>query len=99
MQAARAKRIAAKSAPKPMTVTRATTEARAKVDKLMPGVGATVESRLSHDLVTDTPTVITTVTFPAYHHNAMGLALSAHLLSGYRSHVLADSSLVITRSR
>lgn len=86
-------------APALLTVPQATKQARRHVDRLMPGVMATVESKLSHDLATDTPLVITTVTFPRNHHNRMGLKLAAEGLLHARSAVLADSSLVITRER
>jgi hypothetical protein len=56
-----------------LTVPQATSQARRHVDKIMPGVMATVESKLGHDLATDTPTVITTVTFPANNPNGVAL--------------------------
>lgn len=47
-----------------LTVPQASREARRITDKLMPGQGVTVESRRSHDLATDTPTIITYITYP-----------------------------------
>ena len=57
-----------------LTVSKATAQAGRHVRSMMPGVGATVESRLSHDLATDTPTVVTTVTYPAGHPDRLMLA-------------------------
>lgn len=82
-----------------LSISKATQQARRHVNLFMPGVLATVESRLSHDLTTDTPLVITTITFPAGHPMVSTLATAAHSLVGFRSMVGADSSLVITRSR
>ena len=47
-----------------LTVTKATQDARKVVDKVMPGVGATVESRPSYDMLSDRAVIITTITFP-----------------------------------
>lgn len=88
-----------KKAHQLLTIKQATTQVRRYVDKLMPGVMATVESKGSYDLEADTALMITTVTFPAFHHNRMGLKLAAEGLLHARSAVLADSSLVITRER
>jgi hypothetical protein len=82
-----------------LTVPQATTQVRRHVDRIMPGVLATVESKLSHDLDTDTPTVVTTVTFPKGSAGRHLLYAALTLLSGYRSRVGADSSIVITRAR
>lgn len=88
-------------APKLLTIPQATTQARRHVDRIMPGALATVESRLSHDLDTDTPLVITTVTFPANmaadSKTALSLALSR--LAGNVKQADADSSIKITRER
>ena len=83
-----------------LTIQKATSQARRHVDRLMPGVMATVDSRLSHDLATDTPLIITTVTFPEHHTNAVALmdALDVNL-SGVRKLDAASASLTITRTR
>jgi hypothetical protein len=84
-----------------LTVPVATRQARKIVDAVMPGVMATVESRLSHDLTTDTPTVVTTVTFPANIDQsarvALGVALRVQLPNHFTDMREADSSFVITR--
>jgi len=83
-----------------LTVVKATSQARRYVDKLMPGVIATVESKLSHDLTTDTPTVITTITFPRTHHNRMGLKLALGTLDGVRKvDGLEFGRITVERSR
>ena len=84
-----------------LTIQKATSQARRHVDKLMPGVLATVESRLSHDLETDTPLVITTVTFPANMAATSKTALSLALatLAGNVKQTDADSSIRIVRER
>lgn len=59
-----------RTAPQQLTVAQATSQARRHVDRVMPGAMATVESKFSHDLATDTALVITTVTYPATDHAA-----------------------------
>jgi len=86
------------AARKELTIQQATREARRLVDKIMPGVGATVESRGSYDLKTDTPLIITRVTFPRDEYGANALALAAQdRLSA--DVMLADSSVTIRRAR
>ena len=82
-----------------LTIQKATSQARRHVDRLMPGVMATVDSRLSHDLETDTPLVITTVTFPANHHAAQLLSVALLALPGRRDMTAADASIRIVRER
>lgn len=82
----------------PLSIALATRQARKHVDRIMPAVGATVESRLGHDLETDTPTIITTITFP---QDADGASLlgTALLRLADKGMTIADSSVVITRKR
>jgi len=82
-----------------LTVPVATRQARKIVDAVMPGVMATVESKLSHDLATDTATVVTTVTFPAMVGSRVRFELDGELykLTGWWGSRIADSSIVITR--
>jgi hypothetical protein len=83
-----------------LTVQKATTQARRHVDKIMPGVMATVDSRLSHDMATDTPTVITTVTFPAGHEARHLLVKTlATALPGYLKSIDDSARIVLTRAR
>lgn len=80
-----------------LTVPVATRQARAIADRIMPGIMATVESRTSHDLATDTPVIITTIMFPRGHearHLLVKTLASTLNPAGIRD---ADSSIVITR--
>lgn len=86
-------------APALLTVPQATKQARRHVDRLMPGVMATVESKLSHDLDTNTPLVITTVTFPRNHEGRHLLVVNLATLAGFRSLIDDDSSIRMTRER
>lgn len=90
--------------PKMLTVTQATVQARRLVDRFMPGVMATVDSKLSHDLATDTPTVITTVTFPEYlsvdgHTNIGVLSDGLDTLAGSRGVDVSPTRVIVTRER
>jgi hypothetical protein len=85
--------------PQLLTVPKATAQARRIVDKLMPGAMATVESKLSHDLATDTPTVVTTVTFPFAHENAENLAVELNGLTGVRAIQDGATYIRFTRTR
>lgn len=81
-----------------LTIQQATREARRLVDRIMPGVGATVESRGSWDLDTDMPTMITRVTFP--ENDLRGYALYQALAGlPHRSIAVGSCSYVITRAR
>lgn len=79
-----------------LTIPVATRQARKIVDKVMPGVMATVESKDSWDLATDTQTITTTITFPAGHICAdlLYVTLNRSIVGTIR---YADSSIVITR--
>lgn len=83
-----------------LTVPQATREARRIVDQVMPGVGATVESRGSADPATLERVIVTTVTFPANHAATAKSLLPFRLsgLLGVMRMVDADSSITITRS-
>lgn len=78
-----------------LTVSKATTQARRIVDKVMPGVMATVDSRGSWDLDADVQVVITMITFPQNAHAAQLLSIQLLKLGGKQR--VADSSIVITR--
>jgi hypothetical protein len=82
-----------------LSVALATRQARRHVDAIMPGVMATVESRLSHDLDTDTPTVVTTVTFPRMHPAISELRLALTGLRGQRDTRTDADRITITRTR
>jgi hypothetical protein len=82
-----------------LTVPKATAQARRHVDKLMPGVLATVDSKLSHDLKTDTPLVITTITFPQWHDQMVPLRAALRTLADVRTVTPGSASYVVVRSR
>jgi hypothetical protein len=81
-----------------LTVTKATSQARRHVDAIMPGVMATVESRYSYDLDTNTSLVITTITFPATDYSA-DLIAALKTLADVRSVQAFAARAVITRTR
>lgn len=80
-----------------LTVPQASREARRITDKLMPGQGVTVESRRSHDLATDTPTIITYITYPEAV-DASGVALKIESLSGVLRSTWSTVSITVTRA-
>jgi hypothetical protein len=81
-----------------LTITKATTQARRHVDSLMPGVLATVESKGSWDLATDTRLIVTTITFPKGHPARHCLVKSLALgLSGYVKSIDDSARIVVTR--
>jgi hypothetical protein len=80
-----------------LSVTKATSQARRHVDKLMPGVLATVESKLSHDLDADTRLVVTTVTFPDGHLDRVALGTALRALPGVISARAERARIVVTR--
>lgn len=88
------KKITARS----LTIKQATGQARRHVDRIMLGVGATVESKLSHDLASDTPTIITVVTFPAGDLRRVTLGMALRSLSGATARV-ESSRITVTRTR
>lgn len=89
-----------KKAHQLLTITKATAQARRLVDKLMPGVGTTVESKGSWDLDTDTAIMITTVTFPANDIRGMDLYNALCALPNRSGPVrVGSASFVITRER
>lgn len=83
--------------PAKLTITVATRQARRHVDKLMPGVLATVETRGSADPITLAPLMVTTVTFPAGHENRMALGVALETLPGVVKMIADSARLVITR--
>lgn len=91
---AAAKRASRK--PAGLTVTKATRDARKIVDAVMPGVGATVESRNSWDLAEDCQTVITTITFPETA-DASDVALWAKRAPGVIRSSWSTARITVTR--
>lgn len=81
-----------------LTVSQATRDARRVVDATMPGVNATVESRFGHDLATDTPTVVTTITFPE-SADASDVACWAERAPGVISSEWTSVRITATRKR
>lgn len=91
--------MAKTTAPAQLTITRATSQARRHVDKLMPGVMATVESKGSYDLEADVPLIITIVTFPHMHSAISELRTTLHSLPGIRDIRTESARITITRTR
>jgi hypothetical protein len=82
-----------------LTVAKATREARRVVDKVMSDANATVDSRLGYDLATDTPTMVTTITFPEGQPGRHTLYARITLLPGYLARIGDSARIVITRKR
>lgn len=91
-------RQAAKKVRKPagLTVSKATQQARQVVDKVMPGVMATVDSRGSWDMATDTHVIITTITFPE-SADASDLACWAERAPGVIASTWSTVAVTVTR--
>lgn len=89
------------SKPAGLTVAKATAQARRIASAIMPQAGVTVESKNSHDLDADIPTIVTTVTFPAGHEERLMLAANLITLPDYIEHSvdLSPSRIAITRKR
>lgn len=84
---------------KPTTTVSATRDARRIVQKLMPGVGATVNSRVGWDLDANRETVVTTVTFPPNHKSAFDLWTALIALPNATNAGHRDSCrMVVTRT-
>ncbi len=82
-----------------LTVQRATGQVRRITDAVMAGALATVSTRLTHDLSTDTPLAVTTVFYPAGHSGEVLLGMRALRLKGVLKIDGDNSRLVITRDR
>jgi hypothetical protein len=86
--------------PALLTVSKATSQARRAVDRIMPGVMATVESKLSHDLKADTALVVTTITFPAeVTSQRYNLEFELYKLSNWTKVCVDATQITITRKR
>jgi len=81
-----------------LTISQATRNARKVVNATMPDAGATVDSRYDHDLATDTPTVITTITFPETA-DASDVACWAERAPGVIASDWSPVRITITRKR
>lgn len=81
-----------------LTISQATRDARKVVDAATPGIGATVDSRYGHDLATDTPTVVTTITFPETA-DASDVACWAERAPGVIASDWTSVRITITRKR
>jgi hypothetical protein len=82
-----------------LTIMQATTQARRIVDQTMPASAcATVVSRFSHDLNTDTATVVTTITFPETA-DASDVACWAERAPGVIDSTWSTVRITITRKR
>lgn len=85
---------------KPLTVRTASAQVRRIVDRVMPKTAfPTVESRLGHDLSSDTPTVITVITFPENQPERLILAACLHATLPQHDIDFDLSRITITRPR
>jgi hypothetical protein len=84
---------------KPLSITQATSQARRHVNKLMPGVMVTVESKGTADPATLAPIMRTVVTFPHMHPAISELRAALHSLPGIRDIRTDSTRITITRSR
>lgn len=82
----------------PLSIALATRQARKHVDKIMPGVMATVESRSTATADLE-PVIVTTITFPREHPARHLLVVNLSTLAGVITLIDDDSSIVITRKR
>lgn len=82
----------------PLQVAVATRQARRHVDKIMPGVMATVESRSTATADLE-PVIVTTITFPREHPARHLLVVNLATLADVIALIDDDSSIVITRKR
>lgn len=82
-----------------LTIPVATRQARKIVDQIMPGAGATVESRGSADPVTLAPVIITTVTFPNNHPESRMLVSALGTLAGVTAVKAESARITITRTK
>ena len=85
--------------PAALTIPKATQQVRQRVNKIMPGVMATVESAGSYDLEADVPLIVTTVTFPYQHPHREMLAAALSPLPDVRRIESEPARIVITRTR
>lgn len=85
--------------PAPRSIPVATRQARQIVDRIIPGVGATVESRSTATADLD-PIMVTTITIPAETTRTNRLELLAGLTAlGAEVAIHESSRIVITRKR
>ena len=86
------------SAPKVLTIAKATAEAGRIARRIMPGALVTVDSRNSWDTSTDVQTVITTVTFPRDNPNGPALFSELSYLDNRHGNMqYTAESVTITR--
>lgn len=82
-----------------LTVQKATSQVRRIVADVMAGTMASVSTRLTHDLATDTPLAVTTVSYPEGHAGETLLGIRATRLKGVVKLDGDPSRLVIIRDR
>lgn len=82
-----------------LSVQKATNQARRIADRAMAGAMVSVSTRLGHDLATDTPLAITTISYPENHAGEVLLGIGATRLAGVLKLDGDPSRLVITRDR
>lgn len=81
-----------------LTVVKATRDARRAADATMPGAHATVDSRRTHDLATDTPVIVTTITFPSNDTRGYALYQALSDIPGQHGWIkVGSASYIVTR--
>lgn len=82
---------------KGLTRAAATTQAAGRVRQLMPGELVTVQTRGSWDLATNTPLMITTITYPPSHPAALDARAALMRLKGVRDVEISNGYMSIVR--
>lgn len=80
-----------------LTIAKATSDARRIAGKVMPGANVTVASKFGHDLNTDTPLVITEITFPDNDLRRVELGMALRALPGATARVERVRIVVIRK--
>ena len=88
-----------KTASKPLTTAKATSQAAARVRNVMAGEIVTATTRGSWDLVADVALVVTTVTFPPSHPAALDARAALMRMAGVRRVDIANGYMTIVRER
>lgn len=81
-----------------LTVVKATRDARRAADATMPAAHVTVDSRRTHDLTTDTPVIVTTITFPSNDTRGYALYQALSDIPGRHGCIkVGSASYIVTR--
>jgi hypothetical protein len=87
----------------PLSVTKATADARRIVNRTLPAMGpeVSVTSKLSHDLTADRAIVVTTITFPpsVSKQDVADMDDDLHTLPGWFDAAIDPTRITVTRFR